>query len=202
MIQATSGDFGPPIADTKAPMDKRVIGMAIFIASESIFFLLLLLSYVYFRAAGIYGPGANNLEVALTGIFSVCLFSSSFTVWRAEHNLKAQKRWRAVIWLVATIILGAIFLYGEVHEYLGLIDKDITISRNTFGTSYFVLTGFHGLHVLSGLLMLTIITVFTIFGEYKNSKSNPLTLISLYWHFVDSVWVVIYTVVYLGSLLT
>lgn len=202
MVQATSSDFGPPIADTKAPMDKRIVGMLVFIGSEAIFFMLLVLAYVYFRSAGIYGPTAKNLDVGTTAIFSVCLFASSFTVWQAERNLKKRNRWWAVGWLIATIVLGAIFLYGEVHEYLGLIDKDITISRNTFGTSYYVLTGFHGIHVLTGLIMLTTIAVFTAFGEYKDGKTTPLTLISYYWHFVDSVWVVIFAIVYIGSLLT
>src|SRR5207253_1207119 len=102
--------------------------------------------------------------------------------------------------LVATIALGAIFLVGQGIEYAGLLSSDVTVSRNLFGTTFFTMTGFHGFHVFVGLVMLTIVAGFAFAGHYKGGRSAALGAISLYWHFVDLVWVVIFSVVYLWSL--
>ena len=91
---------------------------------------------------------------------------------------KGQQKW-LVGWLVITIILGAVFLFGQGQDYLKLISKNVTIDRNLFGTSFFTLTGFHGLHVLIGLVMLTALTVFAWLGDFKSGKSSAFTVISL-----------------------
>jgi heme/copper-type cytochrome/quinol oxidase subunit 3 len=105
------------------------------------------------------------------------------------------------VWILATIILGATFIYGQGLEWKGLIDKNITISRNVFGTTFFTLTGFHGFHVCAGLIMLTLLLGLSLAGDFKGPKSDAVECISIYWHFVDGVWIVVFSVIYLWAFL-
>jgi len=179
--------------------DKNKVGMLAFLASESVFFLLLLLAFLYFQSTGVKGPNARGLlEPGITLFFSVFLFSSSLTIWLAERSLKAGNRVGLIVWLIVTVALGATFLVGQGIEYAGLFEKDVTVARNTFGTSFFTLTGLHGIHVFIGLVMLSILAGYSIAGFFKGNHSSALETISLYWHFVDIVWVVIFSVIYLN----
>ena len=103
-------------------------------------------------------------------------------------------------WLGATIILGAIFMFGQGREYLGLYHENVTVSRNVFGSSFFTLTGFHGLHVILGLIALLIFLAWP-FSDSQRPQESAVRTIALYWHFVDWVWVVIFSVVYLWAVL-
>jgi cytochrome c oxidase subunit 3 len=178
------------------------LGMLLFIASEGIFFLLLVLAYVFYHHAASNGDeAARVLNTARTGVFSLFLFASSATAQRAGASLR-RRRIRAVRgWLFATVALGAIFLVGQAREYLGLIHRDITISRDLFGTTFFTLTGFHGLHVFLGLLMLAILLLLSSGRSVILLENGVLEGVSIYWHFVDAVWVVIFAVVYLWPVL-
>ena len=178
-------------------MDRNKMAMAFFIASESIFFIMLVAAFIYFHIGPQKGPGATELLSPFkTGFYSVCLFSSSYTVWRAGLNLESNRR-RSALWLALTIALGVTFLVGQGREYSDLIHRNVTISRDLFGTTFFTLTGFHGLHVALGLVMLTILLGFSVFGRPDEPRANAMETISLYWHFVDAVWVIIFSVVYL-----
>jgi heme/copper-type cytochrome/quinol oxidase subunit 3 len=179
-------------------MEKNKMGMVLFICSEAIFFGLLVLAYAYFRNASASGPTASDsLDPKVTGLVSLFLFSSSFTIWQAGKSLKAKRHGRLSAWLLTTIVLGAVFLAGQGLEWKHLIDQGATVSRNLFGTTFFTLTGFHGLHVLIGLVALTILLGLTLAGDFRGPQSAAIETISLYWHFVDAVWVVIFGVVYL-----
>ena len=101
--------------------------------------------------------------------------------------------------LFATVLLGAIFLYGQGREYQRLISQNVTISRNLFGSTFFTLTGFHGLHVFMGLVAITILFGLALAGTFKKPHSVAIEAISLYWHFVDVVWIVIFATVYLWA---
>jgi heme/copper-type cytochrome/quinol oxidase subunit 3 len=180
-------------------MEKNKMGMVLFICSEAIFFGLLVLAYAYFRNASAVGPTASeSLDPKVTGLFSLFLFSSSFTVWQARRSLKARQHIRLSAWLLSTIVLGGVFLAGQGIEWRHLIDQGATVSRNLFGTTFFTLTGFHGLHVLIGLVALTVLLGLTLAGDFRGPDSAAIETISLYWHFVDAVWVVIFGVVYLS----
>ncbi|HEX2911823.1 MAG TPA: cytochrome c oxidase subunit I [Chloroflexia bacterium] len=184
-------------------MGMKRLGMFTFIASEAVFFLLLIVAYVYYQlqVPNQAGPDARNvLEPLKTLIFSVCLFASSGTIWLAGRSARKNSIKAMSWWILATVILGAIFLAGQGWEYFTLLTDNVTISRNTFGTSFFTLTGFHGLHVFSGLIALSILTCMGFFGAFKRKKPVALEPISLYWHFVDVVWVVIYSIVYIPVL--
>ncbi|MGN6697624.1 MAG: cytochrome c oxidase subunit 3, partial [Thermomicrobiales bacterium] len=105
-------------------------------------------------------------------------------------------------WLLVTIALGAIFIAGQAYEYHHLIDEGVTISSGLFGTTFFTLTGFHGLHVIIGLVALSILAALTFAGDFDEGNEMPLTTAGLYWHFVDAVWVVVFSVVYLWTLVS
>jgi heme/copper-type cytochrome/quinol oxidase subunit 3 len=180
-------------------MTRRIrLTMLLFIASEGTFFALLIAAYVFYHLAGGEGPtAANSLDVVRTAFFSAALFSSSLTVWLATGNLRRQRRRQAAFWLLATIVLGATFLYGEASEYLELWSKNVTISRNLFGTTFFTLTGFHGLHVSGGLVLLGMLLGLTAAGPAHEPADQMIEGVSIYWHFVDAVWVFIFSIVYL-----
>lgn len=173
-----------------------------FIASESIFFLMLILAYVNFHNTVTGGPtAATSLDPYMTGMFSVFLLASSFTVWLAGRSLKNKNHTMLKVWILVTIILGAVFIFGQALEWKGLINRDITLSRNVFGTTFFTLTGFHGFHVCVGLIMLAIVLGLSLAGDFKGPKSDAVECVSLYWHFVDGVWIVVFSVVYLWAFL-
>jgi heme/copper-type cytochrome/quinol oxidase subunit 3 len=183
-------------------MNRYKLAMALFIVSEGSFFALLILAYVYFRATtASVSESARVLDPLKTGMFSVCLFTSSATMELAGRSLRQRKLTGMRLWLVATVLLGATFLLGQGREYLHLYREKITVSRNLFGTSFFTLTGFHGLHVFLGLVALLIVLGVTMRDDFATSHPDAIETASLYWHFVDAVWVVIFTVVYLWVIL-
>jgi heme/copper-type cytochrome/quinol oxidase subunit 3 len=178
--------------------ERTRLGVVLFIVSEANFFLLLICAYVFYHRSGGQGPAAaNSLDVFKTGLFSLALFTSSATVWRAGVNLEKRRRGKVGFWLLATIVLGAVFLAGQAREYAQLLREHVTISRDLFGTTFFTLTGFHGLHVFLGLVMLSILLGITLIRSDREPTAPALDGVSLYWHFVDVVWVVIFSVVYL-----
>ncbi len=183
-------------------MEKNKLAMLLFIANEAVFFLLLLLAYVALHRRTGTGPtAASSLDLAATSVYSVLLLSSSFTLWRAEVSHRKGRRRPLRGWLAATIVLGAGFLFGQAREYAGLLGRGVTISRDLFGTTFFTLTGFHGLHVFLGLVMLAILLGFALLGRAREPSEGAMNAISVYWHFVDAVWVVIFSVVYLWAFL-
>jgi heme/copper-type cytochrome/quinol oxidase subunit 3 len=181
-------------------MDKYRLGMLLFVVSEAMFFLLLIVAYVFYHRQGGTGPtAADSLDIVKTSVFSVFLLSSSLTMVLAERGHRRGQAGRFLFWLGTTIVFGAVFLIGQGSEYLGLIEKDVTISRNLFGTTFFTLTGFHGVHVFLGLAMLSVLLGLGIASKGREPKMGALDTISIYWHFVDGVWVFIFGVVYLWA---
>lgn len=174
------------------------LAMILFILSEGTFFALLICAYVFYHSSKNQGfEAARSLNVLKTGIFSLALFSSSATIWRTEVNLRRQRRRRMAGWLLATIVLGGIFLVGQGMEYSELLREHITISRNLFGTTFFTLTGFHGLHVFLGLVALSVLLGLTTYGDGREPTADAVEGVAIYWHFVDAVWVFIFGIVYL-----
>jgi heme/copper-type cytochrome/quinol oxidase subunit 3 len=172
--------------------------MKLVIGTEAIFFLSLMMGFVYFA----YYPGFNPksvqlLNVTSTSLFTVLLLSSSFTFWRAEVSYKHGNPTAMKRWLLATIGLGGVFLVGQAVEYNDLLSNQLVISKGTFATGFFTLTGFHGLHVLVGLISLSIICYLAYLGDYDQPQSSVISSVGIYWHFVDAVWVVVFTLVYI-----
>lgn len=178
-------------------MQRTKMGMAMFLLSEVPFFLSLILAYVYYAGAMRNGPNAaTSLNLPVTALFTVALLSSSVTLWRAEHSLAQENQRGARVWLTLTIVLGAIFLAGQAHEYAALFGKNITVASSLFGTTFFTLTGFHGLHVLAGLIALLVLLSLAWGGRLGRKRMLALETVGMYWHFVDGVWIAIFTLVY------
>lgn len=174
------------------------LGVLMFILSESAFFLMLIVAYVVYQGApASHGEAARMLDVGRTGIFSLCLFSSSFTVHRAGAAARRGSRRGLHFWLAGTILLGTAFLAGQAWEYLNLFQKGESLGRDLFGSTFFTLTGFHGFHVLVGLVVLSTILGLSLSGSIADRRSHAMETASIYWHFVDAVWVVIFSLVYL-----
>jgi heme/copper-type cytochrome/quinol oxidase subunit 3 len=187
--------------DRLARGDENRLAMILFLISEGVFFLFLIIAYAFFHASQKTGPtAANSLEPLTAGAFTVALLGSSFTMWRAEKNYARGRVSAFRSWLGATILLGSIFMFGQGREYFGLYQKNVTVSRNVFGSSFFTLTGFHGLHVILGLITLLILFGLA-FQRSERPQQSAVRTIALYWHFVDWVWVVIFSVIYLWAVL-
>jgi heme/copper-type cytochrome/quinol oxidase subunit 3 len=180
----------------------HVLGMAVFITSEIIFFAVLVVTYIAYRGQGAATPeGKELIEVGRTAIFTVFLFASSGTVYLAAKRLEKGDQRGLGLWLVVTVVLGAIFLGGQVSEYAHLLGTNAFAFSRVFGSTFFALTGFHGLHVLGGLVMLLILAATAFAGDFRRHSGTAVETASLYWHFVDAVWVVVFSVVYLWTLL-
>ncbi|MEZ5391572.1 MAG: cytochrome c oxidase subunit I [Bryobacterales bacterium] len=168
-----------------------------FVLSESFFFLALIAAFLVFS----FGHGAaqsaarQSLDPLRTGAFTGLLLASSVTFWMAERFLSRGRLGSVLAWLMMTVLLGAVFLGGQLTEYAGLLREGMTVDSSLFASSFFTLTGFHGFHVAMGLVALTTVGVLL----WKNHPGGRVALapVGIYWHFVDAVWIVVYTVVYL-----
>jgi len=188
------------VSDTVHPEDKKTFyATLLFLGSEAIFFACLIAAYVFYAGASPDGPNAHGaLDPWKTGPYTVCLLSSSITVFLAERA--HRKGTSGVgIWLGVTVLLGVIFLCGEMQEYRKLLHENVTVSRNLFGSTYYTLTGFHALHVTAGIILLGIMLAISVSRSIGRPQSVALTCISYYWHFVDVVWIAVFSVVYLWS---
>jgi heme/copper-type cytochrome/quinol oxidase subunit 3 len=183
--------------------EKSAVAVWAFVASEGGFFLILILAYLYFNAprAGADGGAAPTLDARSAGLFTACLLASSFAAWRAEKALARAERSGAVAWLAATVLLGVLFLAGQAREYVGLWQHGVTVSSDLFATTFFTLTGFHGLHVAAGLVALTVALGLVRSGDCTRERPGALRAIGVYWHFVDAVWLVVFSLVYVRPLL-
>ena len=150
--------------------------MKLVIGTEGMFFLSLIMAFVYLTYVSGFEPGQQQaLDIKSTGIFSLFLFSSSGTFWLAEKNYNEGNMKRLKMWLIATILLGVVFLFGQGKEYFHLIEmQKITLSSSLFGTSFYTLTGFHGFHVFVGLIILSIVLWLTFSGDFNSEKNRPL----------------------------
>jgi cytochrome c oxidase subunit III len=172
------------------------VGMACLIFAESAIFTIFVVAYLYYIGKSLSGPTPR--EVLETPIFyTVCLLSSSLTIHFAGKFLERGRRGAFLILWLLTIVLGALFLYGTGQEWHRLIyEHGLTISTNLFGTTYYSLVGLHATHVTLGLVMLGIVLLFGLAGRVGPEQSARVNVLSMYWHFVDAVWVVVFTVVY------
>ena len=175
---------------------RGIVGMACLILAEAAIFLIFIVAYLYYLGKSVTGPTPRDV-LELPIFTSICLLSSSATVHFAVSALHHGKRSLCSLCLAATVLLGGIFLAGTAHEWYQLIYHDgLTIRTNLFGTTFYSLVGLHATHVVVGLIMLTLALVFSLTGSMTSKHTGRLEVLSLYWHFVDAVWVVVFTVVY------
>jgi cytochrome c oxidase subunit 3 len=172
------------------------VAMAGLIIAESAIFTIFVVAYLFYLGKSVTGPSPS--EVLETPIFyTICLLSSSLTIHLAAKSLERDYRRLFLGFWLLTIALGGLFLYGTAQEWHRLIyERGLTISTNLFGTTYYSLVGLHAFHVTAGLIMLLMVATFGFFGRMGVSQSGRVAVLSMYWHFVDAVWVVVFTVVY------
>lgn len=173
------------------------VGMWCLIAAESAMFLIFVVAYIFYMGKSLSGPTPREiLKIPIFG--TICLLSSSITIHFSVDGLKKKSQLSFIGWLAGTILLGMIFLLGTAKEWLELIYKhNFTIHTSLFGTTFYSLVGLHATHVLIGLLMLSIVLVLGLFGLVGEDQFHHFHSLSMYWHFVDAVWVVVLTVVYI-----
>ncbi len=175
---------------------RGVIGMLCLILAESAVFLIFVVAYVFYIGKSLYGPTPHDV-LTFPVFISVCLLSSSLTVHFAVSALRQNKRGFCSLWLSITVLLGSIFLGGTALEWYRLIYHDgLTIQTNLFGTTFYSLVGLHATHVIVGLFMLSLTLIVSLRGSLSTTHAEKLDVLSLYWHFVDAVWVVVLIVVY------
>ena len=172
------------------------VAMAGLIVAESAIFTIFVVAYLFYLGKSINGPTPS--EVLETPIFyTICLLSSSLSIHLAAKSLERDYTRLFVGLLLLTIALGGLFLYGTAQEWHRLIyERGLTISTNLFGTTYYSLVGLHAFHVTAGLIMLLVVAIFGLTGRVGLSQSGRVEVLSMYWHFVDAIWVVVFTVVY------
>jgi cytochrome c oxidase subunit 3/cytochrome o ubiquinol oxidase subunit 3 len=175
---------------------RGTVAMSCLITAESTIFTIFVVAYLYYLGRDVHGPTPKDvLEVPI--FYTVCLLSSSLSIFLAERAIEHAKMAAFRLWWAVTILLGAIFLFGTGVEWRKLIYKDhLTISTNLFGTTYYSLVGLHASHVIVGLIMMLCVLGFSLAGAVRPHHAYRVKTLALYWHFVDAVWVVVFTVVY------
>ena len=176
---------------------KGKVAMASLIIAESAIFTIFVVAYLYYIGKSLTGPTPR--EVLETPVFyTICLLSSSLTIHFSEKALERGKSGLFLgLWFL-TIVQGSLFLLGTAREWRHLIyERGLTISTNLFGTTYYSLVGLHAFHVTAGLVMLLAVLLFGLAGLVGRAQSARVEVLSMYWHFVDAAWVVVFTVVYL-----
>jgi len=173
------------------------VGMYCLIIGECAIFTIFVVAYVFYIGKSLNGPTpAQVLEVPIFN--TICLLSSSVTIWLAERAIERGILRTFGLWWAATIALGVIFLIGTGLEWYKLIYHDgLTIRTNLFGTTFYSIVGLHATHVVVGLTMLLLVLLFTLTGHVREEHSERIQVLALYWHFVDAVWVIVFTVVYI-----
>ncbi len=175
--------------------DRGTVGILMLIFTESVLFLMFVAAYLVYVGKSIAGPYPDILQVPI--LATICLLSSSLTIYLAEKALEKGQLNNFKMWWLATIVLGAEFLTSTALEWNHLINTDhLTISTNLFGTTFYSLVGLHASHVLVGMVFLLITMAVTLIGFPIANQMRRVKFLSWYWHFVDAVWVIVFTTVY------
>jgi cytochrome c oxidase subunit 3/cytochrome o ubiquinol oxidase subunit 3 len=183
---------------TSTGLPNTKLAMWLFLASDCLLFGALISTYVLYRGASVVGPYPKDVfDIPYTSVSSFVLLASSLTMVLALAAIQRGEMGRMRVWLLATALLGMTFVGGQVYEFTTFYREGLKLSTNLFGTTFYVLTGFHGTHVGVGVLMLLSLVAMSFTGRITPRNTMAVELVGLYWHFVDIVWIVIFTVVYL-----
>jgi cytochrome c oxidase subunit 3/cytochrome o ubiquinol oxidase subunit 3 len=188
----------PPVITPERTLSPGQWGLLSFLLSEVALFSTLIVTYIFYLGRDTIGPTPEVLSLSLVIWTTACLLTSSGTVHLADRTLERGSHGGFIGWWLATIVLGAIFIGGTAFEWRDLIERHhLTISRNLFGTTYYTLVGLHALHVTAGLIVMAIVLGLALRHQVTAANRGGVGLVSWYWHFVDVVWVVVFSVVYL-----
>jgi heme/copper-type cytochrome/quinol oxidase subunit 3 len=183
---------------TSLGVNSTKLGIWTLLGSEAVFFSSLIITYIIMRGRSTIGPYPQQaLNVPLTAFNTFVLICSSMTMVTALAHIERGDQKGLRRWLIATALLGLLFLSGQAVEFSLLIGQGLSLSRNLFGATFFTLTGFHGAHVFAGVIWIIFVLVRALRGGVTQANHNAVEHVGLYWHFVDLVWIIIFTVVYL-----
>lgn len=186
------------LEQTSFGVDNRKMAMWVFIASECMFFGSLIGTYLSYEGRSVAGPTPHEiLNIPLTSVSTFVLLMSSLSMVLALDAVQRDERRRAKISTAGVIVLGGLFLAGQVYEFTHFYHEGLTLESNLFGATFFVLTGFHGAHVTVGVIWMTTLLVMMFRGTIGPERADDVEIAGLYWHFVDVVWIVIFTLIYL-----
>jgi heme/copper-type cytochrome/quinol oxidase subunit 3 len=187
-----------PTTVLRPTLTRTGIATVLFLASESVFFLTLILAFFFLRAEADPArlTGGGMLDTFQTAVFTALLLASSGTYILAERSRRRARRSQLRLWLVVTVLFALTFVVGQALEYRGLWGSGFTVESNVFSTQFYTLTGIHLLHVAAGVVMLAILCGLALRGRSHEPGLAAMQPIGYYWHFVDAVWVVLFTVVY------
>ena len=174
------------------------LAMWVYLGSDCLLFGTLISTYLLLRHRSVSGPQpAQVFDIPFTSISSFVLLMSSLTMALAVAAIKRGDIHRNRVWLATTAMLGATFISGQVYEFTTFYREGLGYTTNLFGSAFYTLTGFHGVHVSVGIVMLLSLLVMSLRGNLGQDRAESVEIVGLYWHFVDIVWIVIFTVVYL-----
>lgn len=183
---------------TSTGQDTRKIAFWTFIGSECMLFGTLIATYLSYEGRSVVGPTPQEiLNIPLTSVSTFVLLMSSLAMVLALAAVMRGDTRYSKVWLATTAVLGAVFLVFQAFEFTQFVDEGLKISTNLFGSTFFILTGCHGLHVLVGVIWIVTLLIMSARGKLGPEKAMNVEIAGLYWHFVDVVWIVIFTVVYL-----
>jgi heme/copper-type cytochrome/quinol oxidase subunit 3 len=184
--------------DTATGISNEKLGMWVFLGSECLLFGGLISTYLLYRHRSVAGPGPKDVfDIPFTSVSSFILLMSSLTMALAVAAIGRGDERRMRTWLLTTALLGGSFIAGQVYEFTTFVKEGLGYTTNLFGSSFYTLTGFHGAHVSVGIIMLLSLVVMSLRGKLGPERAETVEIVGLYWHFVDVVWILIFTVVYL-----
>jgi heme/copper-type cytochrome/quinol oxidase subunit 3 len=179
-------------------LDNRKLLMWLFLASDCMFFGALIGTFMVYKGRSTVGPAPHEIfDIPYTSVSAFVLLMSSLTMVLALAAIQRNDPVRLRIWLITTALLGTVFIGGQYYEFTTFYSQDLTLQHSLFGSSLFTLTGFHGAHVTIGIFWLLYMTTVSWTGRLNSEQALFIEIAGLYWHFVDIVWIVIFTVVYL-----
>ena len=200
MTQAAATEHHEPVENTSTGLNSRKLMMWAFLASDVMFFGVFIATYLVYRGKSLVGPYPSEiLDIPLTSVSTFVLLMSSLAMVLALHYVKAGEKNKGTLWILLVVVLGAIFMGFQFYEFREFAHEGLTPRTNIFGTTFFILTGIHGAHVTIGVIWMAFLAYGSHVGSLRSDNSLDLEIAGLYWHFVDIVWIVIFTVIYLIS---
>jgi heme/copper-type cytochrome/quinol oxidase subunit 3 len=195
---AAESDPGVPSHATSTGLSNEKLGMWVFLGSDCLLFGGLISTYLLLRHRSVSGPEpADVFDIPFTSVSSFVLLMSSLTMALAVGAIHRADERRCRTWLLTTAMLGSVFIAGQVYEFTAFVNEGLGYTTNIFGSAFYTLTGFHGVHVSVGIIFLMSLFVMSLRGNLGTEKAETVEIFGLYWHFVDIVWILIFTVVYL-----
>ena len=195
---APAAVHAPTAHRTATGLSNTKLAMWVYLGSDCLLFGSLISTYLLLRHRSISGPTPHDVfDIPFTSVSSFVLLMSSLTMALAVASINRGDVHRNRVWLATTAMLGATFIGGQVYEFTTFYREGLGYTTNIFGSAFYTLTGFHGAHVTIGIIMLMSLVVITLKGRISGSRAEVIELVGLYWHFVDIVWIVIFTLVYL-----